>query len=236
MKSNSSLICCTLLALLLGACAQVPPGLRSNSFEQRFPVTRCGGKVQVKDPDPATVFGQFINQSKGIWLLSPYMTLRPPKYSKSAEDLDYIDKMHDFLVQRIEDKFRRERWVEDVVPFQLEEASKESVVSQMVTQGVRLDTINYGNWKVPLELIREDIPGYSLFLFVDGQVGFDNITGYQNILYLFLIDNQTRKTTYSDYLRYECDVRNTNGLDKVLDYAYLKLLTLRFPPDYNSEN
>ena len=238
MKKLQPFIMAMLCILLLGACNAITK-LSSNPFEQRFPVTRCGGKVQVKDPDPAQVYGQYINPSKGIWLLTPYLTLKPPKYVDAPEDLDYITKMRGLIVGRIEDKFRREKWVEDIVSYPLEvmdQARRDTAVNKMVTNAVKLDTIDYGNWNVPGELIRDDIPGYSLFLFIDGQVGFDNVTGNQNILYLFVIDNETRKTTYSDYMRYECDVRNANGLDKILDYAYLKLLTLRFPPDQKTKN
>lgn len=223
-----------LCLLVLSACSKFPPGLRSNPFEQRFPVARCGGKVQVKDPDPAVIYGQYINPNQGIWMLTPYVVLKPPKYTKSEEDFNYIDTMHDFLIKRIQDKFEREKWVQDFVSYDVEdlgEARRDSVVNIMVSNAVKLDTINYGNWNVPSELIYSDIPGYSLFMFLDGQLGFNDVTGYQNILYLFVIDNQTRKTTYADFMRYECDVRNINGLDKILDYAYLKLLTLRFPPD-----
>ena len=238
MKKLQPILVATLCILLLGACNAISK-LSSNPFEQRYPITRCGGKVQVKDPDPTHVYGQYINPSKGIWLLTPYLTLRPPKFMNTDLDRDYITKMNGQLVDRIEEKFRRENWVEDIVsfPFQLvDEEPRDSVVNIMVSKAVKLDTVNYGNWNVPNELIRPDIPGYSLFLFIDGQVGFDSVTGNQNILYLFVIDNETRKTTYADYMRYECDVRNTNGLDKILDYAYLKLLTLRFPPEKETKS
>jgi len=237
MKSYQTTYILVLCLFVFSACSKLPPGLRSNQFEQRFPVARCGGKVQVKDPDPAVIYGQYINPDQGIWLLTPYVTLKPPRYTKNQEDLDYIDDMHDFLLTRIEDKFEREKWVEDIVPYDMESLGekRDTVVSQMVSKAVTLDTINYGNWNVPPELIRSDVPGYSLFMFIDGQVGFNEVTGYQNLLYLFVIDNQTRKTTYADYMRYECDVRNVNGLDKILDYAYLKLLALRFPKEFKKE-
>ena len=237
MKSHPSITFAVLCLLVLSTCSQLPPGLRSNQFEQRFPVARCGGKVQVKDPDPQNIYGQYINPQKGIWLLTPYVVLKPPRYTKNEEDFEYINTMHDFLVTRIQDKFEREKWVEDIVYYDVEDLGekRDTVVNQMVSRAVKLDTINYGNWNVPPELIRSDIPGYSLFMFIDGQIGFNQVTGYQNLLYLFVIDNQTRKTTYADYMRYECDVRNINGLDKILDYAYLKLLTLRFPPGQNKE-
>ena len=238
MKRSQSISAILFCLLIFSACSQLPPGLRSNPFEQRFPVARCGGKVQVKDPDPRSVYGQYINPNTGIYMLQPYVVLKPPKYTKEEEDFNYINTMHDFLIQRIIDKFEREKWVQDFVDFDLQdlqEEKRDTIINQMVAEGVKLDTINYGNWNVPSELIQPDVPGYSLFMFLDGQLGFNDVTGYQNVLYLFLIDNQTGKTTYSDFMRYECDVRNLNGLDKILDYAYLKLLTLRFPPDYKEE-
>lgn len=238
MKRIQPLYLFALCVFFASACSNLS-GLSSNSFEQRFPITRCGSKVQVNDPDTKTVYGQFINPSKGIWLLRPYMALQGPEYADSDEDLDYISTMSDFLVDRIESKFQREKWVEDVVPFDLKQYETEvrdSVVNMMVSNVIRLDTINYGNWKVPDELIQPQIPGYSLFMFIDGHVGFNSVTGNENILYLFVIDNATRKTTYADFMKYKCDVRNTNGLDKTLDYAYKKLLELRFPSVLNSEN
>lgn len=231
MKRIQSLYLLGLCLFFASACNSIS-GLSSNSFEQRFPITRCGSKVQVNDPDANVVYGQFINQSKGIWLLTPYLALSGPEYADSEEDLDYINTMDQFLVDRIESKFVREKWIEDVVPFNLDQFDtdvRDSVVNMMVSNVIRLDTINYGDWKVPDELIQPQIPGYSLFLFIDGNVGFDRITGNENILYLFVIDNATRKTTYADFMKYKCDVRNTNGLDKTLDYAYKKLLELRFP-------
>ncbi|GAB5524569.1 MAG: hypothetical protein Roseis2KO_24410 [Roseivirga sp.] len=188
--------------------------------------------MQVNDPDANVVYGQFINQTKGIWLLTPYIALDGPEYADSEQDLEYLANTNKLLVNRIESKFMQEKWVENVVPFdldQFETGVRDSVVNMMVSNVIRLDTINYGDWKVPEELIQPQIPGYSLFLFIDGNVGFNRVTGNENILYLFVIDNATRKTTYSDFMKYNCDVRNVNGLDKTLDYAYRKLLELRFP-------
>lgn len=223
--------------LFVSACGNLA-GLSSNSFEHRFPITRCGSKVQVNDPDTNVVLGQFINPSKGIWLLTPYMALQGPEYATSPEDLGYINTTNDFLVERIESKFIQQKWVEGIVPFDLDQYEtnvRDSIVNMMVSNVIRLDTINYGNWEVPNELIRPDIPGYSLFIFIDGSVGFNRVIGNENILYLFVIDNATRKTTYSDFMKYKCDVRNTNGLDKTLDYAYTKLLELRFPSTINGD-
>ncbi len=220
------------LCLLFAAACSNISGLSSNSFEQRYPITRCGTKVQVNDPETNVVYGQYINQTKGIWLLTPYIALTGPEYASSEEDLEYIANMDDFLTNRIETKFIQEKWIEDVVPLELnglETGVRDSVVNMMVSNVIRLDTINYGDWKVPDELIEPRIPGYSLFMFIDGHVGFNRVTGNENILYLFVIDNATRKTTYADFMKYDCDVRNTNGLDKTLDYAYKKLLELRFP-------
>lgn len=231
MKRFRFLTLVALCLLTINACTTIA-GLSSNSFEQRFPVTRCGAKVQVNDPDTNVVYGQYINPSKGIWLLTPYLSLQGPQYADSPEDMAYIEKMDGFLSDRIETKFVQEKWIQDVVPFDLDQFEtrvRDSVVNMMVSNVIRLDTINYGNWKVPDELIKPEIPGYSLFLFIDGNVGFNRVTGVENILYLFVIDNATRKTTYADFMKYKCDVRNTNGLDKTLDYAYRKLLELRFP-------
>lgn len=238
MKTIQPLYLFVICVFFASACGSIA-GLSSNSFEQRFPITRCGNKVQVNDPDTNVVYGQFINPSKGIWLLTPYMALRGPEYANSAEDLDYIATMNGFLVDRIESKFEREKWIEDVAPLdmnQYETEVRDSVVSMMVSNVIRLDTINYGNWEVPDELIDPQIPGYSLFLFIDGHVGFNSVTGNENLLYLFVIDNATRKTTYADFMKYKCDVRNTNGLDKTLDYAYKKLLELRFPSIANDQD
>jgi len=231
MKRLPLIFSFALCVLLASACGNLA-GISSNSFEHRFPITRCGAKVQVNDPDAQVVLGQFINPSKGIWLLTPYIALEGPKYATSPEDLKYISTTDDFLVERIESKFVQQKWIEDVVPFdvdQYETNVRDSIVNMMVSNVIRLDTIDYANWEVPNEFIRPDIPGYSLFLFIDGNVGFDRVIGNENILYLFVIDNTTGKTTYADFMKYKCDVRNTNGLDKTLDYAYKKLLELRFP-------
>ena len=231
MKRFQSITSCVFLALVISACGSLT-NLRSNPFEQRNPVTRCGGKVPVNDPDPTVSLGQYNNPSKGIWLLTPYLELKPPQVIKTEEDHQYMVKINESITKRIQNKFLQEKWVEGVIGFDMAnapETAKKAVLDAMVSNIFEKDTVDYSNWDVPDDLIVPEVPGYSLFLFIDGMVGFDGVTENQNVLYMFIIDNVSKKTTYADFMRYKCDVRNTNGMYKLLDYAYKKVLALRFP-------
>lgn len=213
-------------------------GVNSNAFELRYPVIKCKSKVQIADPDPANTIGQYIDPSKGIRLLTPLVRLAPPKFMKSQEDLDYIGKMSGLLADRVENKFLQDKWIVEVVPVninKLEISRQDELLSTMVSEVVRPDTINYNRWLVPDEFPETRLPGYSLFLMIEGHIGINKVTGESNTLFLFLIDNETRKVTYSDFLVYECDVRNVDGLEKILDHAYRKLLEVRFPDTYNAQ-
>ncbi len=223
--------------LLTTACGKFI-GVNSNPFELRYPVIRCGSKVQIADPDPNHTIGQFIDRQKGIRLMTPLVRLAPPKFMKDQEDLDYIAKMSGVVGNRIENKFLQDRWIVEVLPVninQMDIDAQDQLLAGMMSTVVRPDTINYETWKVPAEFPRTDLPGYSLFLTIEGYIGINKVTGNSNTLTLFLIDNKTRKVTYSDFLVYECDVRNVDGLEKILDHAYRKLLGVRFPETLNAK-
>lgn len=229
----------TFVCLLLTTACGKFIGVNSNPFELRYPVIRCGSKVQIADPDPNHTIGQSIDPTKGIRLMTPLVRLAPPKFMKDQEDLDYIAKMSGVIGNRIENKFLQDRWIVEVLPTninQLEIDAQDNLLAGMMSTVVRPDTINYETWKVPGEFPRTNLPGYSLFLTIEGYIGINKVTGNSNTLTLFLIDNETRKITYSDFMVYECDVRNVDGLEKILDHAYRKLLGVRFPETLNAKN
>lgn len=213
-------------------------GVNSNAFEFRYPVIQCKSKVQIADPEPVTNIGRYIDPSKGIRLLTPLVRLAPPKFMKDQDDLDYIGKTSGLLADRVENKFLQDKWIVEVVPVnvnQLEISRQDELLAGMISEVVRPDTINYDRWLVPDEFPETKLPGYSLFLMIEGHIGINKITGESNTLFLFLIDNEKRKITYSDFLVYECDVRNVDGLEKILDHAYRKLLEVRFQDTYNAQ-
>jgi hypothetical protein len=141
--------------------------------------------------------------------------------------------MVDYIGNRIENQFLRQEWIEGVVPLEIPHDNLNAegvppIIAEMMSNVLEKDTIDYRNWDVPDELILEGETEYSLLFFINGIIGFDEMTENENYFYFFLIDNEAKKVSYSDFLKFRCDVRNLNGLRKVLDYAYLKLLNVRF--------
>lgn len=238
MKKYNPLCLAAICLLFTTACGKFM-GVNSNPFELRYPVIKCGPKVQIVDPDPSQVIGQYIDASKGIRLMTPLVRLAPPKFMKDQDDLNYIAKMSGVVGDRIENKFLQDRWIVEVVPAninQLDIDAQDGLLASMTSKVVRPDVINYETWSVPEAFRTPELPGYSLFLIIEGYIGINKVTGNSNTLSLFLIDNETRKITYSDFLVYECDVRNVDGLEKILDHAYRKLLDVRFPDALNAKN
>lgn len=224
--------------LLTTACGNLI-GVNSNSFEFRYPVVRCNAKVKLADPDPKVVLGQQIERSRGIWLLTPDVLVKPPKFHDREDDQRYINRIGDFLMKRIENKFILDEWVAGIIPVNLKESEKtdrDQILGELAANALSSDTINYDSWKAPDALVFPDFPGYSLFIYFEGQIGFNKTNNQDTNLFLFLIDNASSRVTYSDFMSYECDVRNPDGLEKVLDHAYGKLLAVRFPETFNKAN
>ncbi len=206
--------------------------LRSNSFEAKYPIAKCKRKIQVLDPEPKVEIGKFISSEKAISLLTPYINLTPTNFVTDLESA-YLTKVTDDLGDRIENQFLVQNWVERVIPADIKQLSADTTtlplsVSRMMAHVLENDTIDYGNWNAPAELIVNSSQEYSLLLLINGSIGFDGVMENENYFYLFLIDNEAGKVSYADFFKYHCDVRNTDGLIKVMDYAYLKLLNVRF--------
>lgn len=234
MKYIYQILLLVAISFFLEGCADVN-SLRSNPFESKFPIGQCSRKIDVADPDAKLELGKFISPNKGIHLLTPYVRLSST-YPLTSEDSVYMSKMVDYIGNRIENQFLGEEWIEGVIPVtishdNLDEAGAPPVIAEMISNVLEKDTIDYRNWDVPNELILEDNNEYSLLFFINGIIGFDEMTENENYFYFFLIDNEAKKVSYSDFLKFRCDVRNINGLKKVLDYAYLKLLDVRFEQD-----
>ncbi len=232
MKFFNLLSMVLILALILTSCGDYG-SLRSNPFESKFPIAKCSRKIDVADPEPVLELGKFISPQKGIYLLTPYVRLSST-YLTTGQDSVYLDKMTDYLGNRIENQFLQLDWIEGVVPANLANLSADTTgvppsVAEMVTGVLERDTIDYRNWNVPADLLLPNSDQYTLLFFINGIIGFDDMTENENYFYFFLIDNEARKVSYADFFKYRCDVRNTNGLRKVLDYGYLKLLDVRFP-------
>ena len=218
-------------AIFAAGCAEVN-SLRGNPFEAKFPIGQCSRRIDVADPEAILELGKFISPNKGIHLLTPYVRLSST-YALNSEDSIYMSKMVDYIGNRIENQFLRQEWIEGVVPLEIPHDNLNAegvppIIAEMMSNVLEKDTIDYRNWDVPDELILEGETEYSLLFFINGIIGFDEMTENENYFYFFLIDNEAKKVSYSDFLKFRCDVRNLNGLRKVLDYAYLKLLNVRF--------
>jgi hypothetical protein len=219
------------IGIFASGCADVN-SLRSNPFENKFPIGQCSRKIDVADPDASLELGKYISPKKGIHLLTPYVRLSST-YSLTGEDSIYMSKMVDYIGNRIENQFLQQEWIEGVIQMGIPDDNLNAegvppMIAQMMSNVLEKDTIDYRNWDVPDQLILEGDTEYSLLFFINGIIGFDEMTENENYFYFFLIDNEAKKVSYSDFLKFRCDVRNLNGLKKVLDYAYLKLLDVRF--------
>jgi len=170
-------------AVLAGGCAEVN-SLRGNPFEKKFPIGQCSRRIDVADPDASLELGKFISPKKGIHLLTPYVRLSST-YSLTGEDSLYMSKMVDYLGNRIENHFLQQEWIEGVISVDiphenLNEAGVPPIIAGMMSNVLEQDTIDYRNWDVPDELILEGNDEYTLLFFINGIIGFDEMTENEN--------------------------------------------------------
>ena len=231
MKYFNLILLLSVLTIFTLGCADIN-ALRSNPFESKFPIGKCSRKIDVADPEPSVEMGKFISPNKGIYLLTPYLRLSSTHLTTELDSV-YMDKMTDYLGNQIENQFLQQDWIEGVIPVDIPKDVSDSTgvppsIAELLKTILVKDTIDYRNWDVPGELLLSNSSQYSLLFFINGIIGFDEMTENENYFYFFLIDNEARKISYADFLKFRCDVRNTSGLSKVLDYAYLKLINVRF--------
>lgn len=232
MKFRQPLFSSLLIIVLLSACAGFSKALRTNPFEQRIPIKLCPDQVPVIDPDPVQFVGLNLDQDKKLWLLTPQVRLTS-SYVKSEDDAIYLERKSTLIKNYIESKFEQERWTEGEIPIELPEvvdsAGNNIIAMELITRIENAAVADYETWKVDPRLYSNAIDGYSLLMFVNGQIGYTRVSDNLNEFYWFVIDNQTGKVAYADYFKYDCDIRNYDGLDKVIDYAFVKFVAIRFP-------
>ena len=232
MKFKQQLILFTFLAVIFSACAGFSKSLRTNPFEQRIPIKLCPEQVPVLDPDPIQVIGLDLDQDKKLWLLTPQVKLTS-SYIKSEDDSIYLERKASLIQNFIERKFEQERWAEGEIPIELpavlDSTGQNIIAQELITRLQGTSVADYETWKVDPRLYSNEIDGYSLLMFVNGQIGYTRVSDNLNEFYWFLIDNETGKVAYADYFKYDCDIRNYDGLDKVIDYAFVKFVAIRFP-------
>ncbi len=220
------------VALLTAGCAGFSKALRSNPFEKRIPILLCEEQVPVVDPDPVQVVGLDLDQDHKLWLLTPQVNLTS-SYIKSEDDAIYLERKGSLIKNYIENKFEQERWTEGEISLSLPDIKDKmgnNVFKQELIEKIEnSSSIDYGSWRLDPRLYSQELGGYSLLMFVNGQIGFDRSSDNLNEFYWFVIDNQKGKVAYADYFKYDCDIRNYDGLDKVIDYAFIKFVVIRFP-------
>lgn len=218
--------------IAVAGCAGFSKSLRTNPFEQRIPIKLCPEQVPVIDPDPLQYVGLNLDQDYKLWLLTPQVRLSS-SYVKSEDDAIYLERKGNLIKNYIESKFEQERWVEGEFDVQLpdiKDSLGNNIFAQELIQRIENATVaDFDTWKVDPRLYDSQIDGYSLLMFVNGQIGFDRTSDNLNEFYWFVIDNQKGKVAYADYFKYDCDIRNYDGLDKVIDYAFIKFVAIRFP-------
>ncbi len=231
MKTQQILLF-SFLVLLLSACAGFSKSLRTNPFEQRIPIKLCEEQVPVIDPDPVQVVGLNLDQDKKLWLLTPQVKLSS-SYVKSEDDAKYLERKSTLIRNFIESKFEQERWAEGEIPIELpdivDSLGNNVIASELIRRIEMVSAVDYETWKVDPRLYSSEIDGYSLLMFVNGQIGFERMSDNLNEFYWFIIDNETGKVSYADYFKYDCDIRNYDGLDKVVEYAFIKFVAIRYP-------
>lgn len=221
-----------LIVALCSACAGFSKALRSNPFEQRIPIKLCPEQVPVIDPNPIQVVGLDLNQDKKLWLLTPQVRLTSG-YVKTDDDARYLDRKANLIEGYIKNKFQQEGWTAGDIPLELPDiidSEGNNVLGMSMISRIENATVaDYVTWKVDPRLYDNNIDGYSLLMFVNGQIGYSRMSDNLNEFYWFVIDNQLGKVAYADYFKYDCDIRNYDGLDKVIDYAFVKFVATRFP-------
>ncbi len=216
-----------------------------NPFIRKNPIRDCSGKVPVDRKKRKTTIGQRIDRRRNISLLTPIVVFKARQ--RGGLDSSYVATSSSVIRDSIESRFLRDDWVDRVIPkqYDLQGVDADSIKSMMLTY--KQDTIDYRDWKVSEPFITQGSRDYSLLMVVDAIVGFDGaivrnrffwkpeelgkfeeseVTG--NHLMFFVIDNVTRKVTFADHYVFHCDVRDNTSLQKVLEYAYLQLLEVRF--------
>ena len=212
---------------------------------RRNPIRDCEGKVPVDRKDRKVERGIEIAPDRNISLLTPVVVFKARE--RNEQDSLYAVTTARIIKDSVETRFIRDEWVDRIIPqnYDLDGLDAESIKSLILTY--KQDTIEYKKWQAPQQFVTESSTDYSLLMVVDAIIGFEGaqvreryfwtpeeigafreseLTG--NHLMFFLIDNKSRKITFADHYVFHCDIRNPTSLQKVLDYAYLRLLGIRF--------
>lgn len=206
--------------------------LSDYDFERKYRIRPCRSVFSVVDDDPKVVVDMFIDSLKGVILFKPSIDINASPII-SANDSAYISKTKKGLEDFIVNKFLVDKWVVsnvDLAPFGDENLSKgdSTILAFFKSKIEGQSKVVYSNWKVPDNLILDENDGYNLFLRLEGSIGASKLSTDMNKLYLFLIDNNESRIVYSDVVTFECDLRNFDAINRVLDYTFLKLLEVRF--------
>ncbi len=244
LPGNSfKLLLLTFLIFSLSGC--MDRNYNSNSFLRKNPIRDCEGKVPVDRRREKIEFGRHISPSKNISLLSPIVVFKARQ--RGPIDSAYLAKTTLIIKDSIENQFITSEWVDKLIPktYDLENEDSDRLKDMMFIY--KQDTVDYSSWFVAESFLTTNNEGYSLLMVLDGIIGFDGaevrdryfwrpeeigpyrhseLTG--NHLLFFLIDNKSKKITFADHYVFHCDIRIHNSLKKVLEYAYLQLLNVRF--------
>jgi hypothetical protein len=201
-------------------------------FERKYRVRPCRSFISIVDDDPKVVVDMFIDSLKGVILFRPSIDIMASPIN-SINDFTYLTRTKKGLEDFIVNKFLVDKWVVsnvDLGPFGEDNLSMgdSTMLAFFKSKIEGQSKIVYSNWKVANNLILDGNDGYNLFLRLEGSIGASKLSTDKNKLYLFLIDNNERRVVYSDMVTFECDLRNFDAINRVLDYTFLKLLEVRF--------
>ncbi|MGK0488308.1 MAG: hypothetical protein ACJAXB_001490 [Candidatus Endobugula sp.] len=200
----------------------------SGSLERRYSIKRCKQKVPVIDDDPGVLINQYIDEKKGIWLFPPIVELNTDLKTDDQDSI-YFKRVRRDLEKSIANKFLLDKWVVDLRGEEnFYNGMKTSILDSLVKRATQ-GSINYSQWDVDESLVDPSYKHYSMIVYIKGLVGDRANTGaYVNELYFFVIDNFEKKVSYSDAILFNCDVRNLDSINKLLEYAFRKLVDVRF--------
>ncbi|WP_268122622.1 hypothetical protein [Roseivirga pacifica] len=221
------------IAVLTTTCSGFDRAVVANAFEQRVPIYKCPSQIPVRDSDPLQVFGFNMDKETSLDLLTPQVMLGS-RHLKTKDDSIYFDRMRVLIASRIENKFLGEKWSGELIPYSMPQTvdseTGRNVLWDEMTNKVRNKVgVDYNLWSVGKQILNTDKPGYTAMVLINGQIGYDRDNQNMNEVYFYIMDNEAKKVAYADYLAYTCDIRNTDALDRVLNYTFLKFMAARYP-------
>lgn len=218
-----------LIVLFLGqSCNDFSRALRTNPFEKKVPIRICRDDLKFRyepfiDNEPFEVKGLDIDLRKDITLFEPIVRLSSI-YAETPDDFTYLERKSKLIQNFVAGSFVSEPLVVGVAEPILSEDEYKVITSELIGNILNARAIDYTGWKADERLFTNGLKGYSLLIILEGHVGYRNDKDNLNEAFWFLLDNDTKKVAYADHFSFSCDIRNYEGLDRLVDFGYNKMI------------